>query len=433
MQIVLTDVLAVIVVLGTLVLVHEWGHYAVAKLCGVRVEVFSLGFGKRLWGFKRGDTDYRLSALPFGGYVRMSGENPMEEHTGAPWEFMSHPRWQRFLIAIAGPFMNVLLCVVVLTGVNMVHYEDPVFLSQPTVIGWVEPGSIAAKAGLQAGDRVVQIEDANDPTWETTYEKFTIGAGTLTHLKAQRDGKIVPIQVQLNNTDHLGVLPDQPYVVTRIEPGLPAAKAGLQLGDEVLSVDGATVRSTPALSNYLQTVKDRPVDIKLKRNGKVLDFTVTPQLTDVGGDKRYRVGIVSDPVRIEQLSFPAAFVQSLSDTKKNSLLILDLLRRLAHSGKAIKQMSSIIGIGQVSGEAAREGLLPFLYILAVISLNLGIFNLLPIPILDGGLILLLIIEGLLRREIKREVKELVYQAAFVFLIIFAAIVIFNDISKLHLG
>jgi len=433
MQIVLTDVLAVIVVLGTLVLVHEWGHYAVAKLCGVRVEVFSLGFGKRLWGFKRGDTDYRLSALPFGGYVRMSGENPMEEHTGAPWEFMSHPRWQRFLIAIAGPFMNVLLCVVVLTGVNMVHYEDPVFLSQPTVIGWVEPGSIAAKAGLQAGDRVVQIEDANDPTWETTYEKFTIGAGTLTHLKVQRDGKIVPIQVQLNNTDHLGVLPDQPYVVTRIEPGLPAAKAGLQLGDEVLSVDGATVRSTPALSNYLQTVKDRPVDIKLKRNGKVLDFTVTPQLTDVGGDKRYRVGIVSDPVRIEQLSFPAAFVQSLSDTKKNSLLILDLLRRLAHSGKAIKQMSSIIGIGQVSGEAAREGLLPFLYILAVISLNLGIFNLLPIPILDGGLILLLIIEGLLRREIKREVKELVYQAAFVFLIIFAAIVIFNDISKLHLG
>src|SRR5947209_4239465 len=159
MQIFITDVVGLLIVLGTLVLVHEWGHYAAAKLFGVRVEVFSLGFGKRLWGFKRGDTDYRVSALPLGGYVRMSGENPMEEHTGAPYEFMSHPRWQRFFIALAGPFMNALLCVVVLTGVNMFHYEDPVFLKQPTVLGWVEPDSPAAKAGLQSGDRVIQIED----------------------------------------------------------------------------------------------------------------------------------------------------------------------------------------------------------------------------------------------------------------------------------
>ena len=429
----LTDFLAVLVVLGTLVFVHEWGHFAVAKLCKVRVEVFSLGFGKRLWGFKRGDTDYRISALPFGGYVRMAGENPMEEHSGAPWEFMSHPRWQRFLIAIAGPFMNVLLCVAILTAVNMVHFEDPVFLKEPTVIGWVEPGSIAAKSGLQAGDRVIQIEDASNPTWETTFDKFAIGSGAPTHLRIQRGDQVVSTQVQLNSTDHLGVLPDQPYIVTRIEPGLPAAKAGIQLGDEVLSVDGTTVRSTPALSNYLQTTKDKPVGVKIRRSGVVMDFSVAPQLTDIGGEKRYRVGVVSDPVRIEKLPFAAAFTQSLADTKRDSLLIVDLLRRLVHSSKAIKQMSSIIGIGQVSGEAAREGLLPFLSILAVISLNLGIFNLLPIPILDGGLILMLCIEGVLRRDIKREVKELVYQAAFVLLILFTVVVMFNDISRLHQG
>src|SRR5499425_1036316 len=149
---------AVGLVLGVLVFVHEFGHYAAAKLFGVRVEVFSLGFGKRLWGFRRGDTDYRVSALPLGGYVKMSGENPMESRTGDAGEFTSHPRWQRFLIAIAGPAMNELLAIVTLTGVFMFHYERPAYLDQPAVIGWIAPDSPAQKAGLQPGDRIVRIQ-----------------------------------------------------------------------------------------------------------------------------------------------------------------------------------------------------------------------------------------------------------------------------------
>src|SRR5215831_520412 len=146
-------------VLGVLVFVHEFGHYAMAKLFGVRVEVFSLGFGKRLWGFRRGDTDYRVSLLPLGGYVKMTGENPMEEHSGDPGDFTSHPRWQRFLIAIAGPAMNIVLAIVVLTGVFMVHDEAPAFAGQPAQIAVVEPGSPADKAGIKAGDKIVQLQD----------------------------------------------------------------------------------------------------------------------------------------------------------------------------------------------------------------------------------------------------------------------------------
>src|SRR3954467_13128115 len=157
---------AFIVVLGLLVLIHEFGHFAAAKLFGVRVETFSIGFGKRLLGFRRGDTDYRLSVLPLGGYVKMSGENPLEPSTGDPAEFQSHPRWQRFVIALAGPFMNIAFAFALLTGIFMVHYEHPAYLAKPAVLGGVFPGSPAEQAGLKQGDRIVRIEDQNDPTWE---------------------------------------------------------------------------------------------------------------------------------------------------------------------------------------------------------------------------------------------------------------------------
>ncbi len=170
----LWNILWFVVFLGILILVHEFGHYAAAKLCGVRVEVFSLGFGKRLLGFRKGDTDYRISALPLGGYVKMAGENPLESHTGAPDEFTSHPRWQRFVIALAGPAMNILLAVGVLTGVNMVHYEHAKFLDEPAVVGEVEPNSPADKAGIRPGDRIVRIDGWQNPTWEDVGLKSAI-------------------------------------------------------------------------------------------------------------------------------------------------------------------------------------------------------------------------------------------------------------------
>ena len=164
----LTSIVAVVAVLGFMILIHEFGHYAVAKWLGVRVEVFSIGFGKRLIGFRKGETDYRIAAIPLGGYVKMSGENPMDERTEDPREFLNHSRWHRFLIAVAGPVMNILLAVFLLTTVYMVHYEYPVYLDKPAVVQGVRKDSPAARAGIQAGDRIIKIEgvDNSDPTWE---------------------------------------------------------------------------------------------------------------------------------------------------------------------------------------------------------------------------------------------------------------------------
>src|SRR6202163_3072785 len=162
----LRDIIAGALVLGILVLVHEWGHFVVAKLCGVRVDVFSIGFGTRLWGYKRGDTDYRVSALPLGGYVKMADDNPLEDRKGDPDEFLSKPRWQRVLIALAGPAMNIILSIVLIAGVYMHGSKEPAYVDQPVVLAGVLPDSAAQKAGLAAGDRIVKINGANNPTWD---------------------------------------------------------------------------------------------------------------------------------------------------------------------------------------------------------------------------------------------------------------------------
>jgi len=436
MNIVLTDLFGVVIVLGTLVFVHELGHYLAAKFFKVRVEVFSLGFGKRLVGFRRGETDYRVSALPLGGYVKMSGENPMEEHTGDPGEFMSHPRWQRFIIALAGPLMNGILCVAVLTGVNMVHFEDYPFMRQPAVIGYVEQNSAAAKAGLQPGDRIVNVGSAQDPTWEQALGQIVLASGQPVHMKVQRGGEDVNVELPPTTPgapggEKLGFLPDQPYLITRLEPGFPAEKAGIKIGDEILAVDNIPVRSTPALSEYLQNHGGNAVTLKVSRDGAIKQFQVTPKLTkDDNGKSRYAVGLLSEGVKIEQLPLGEAFTQAMAESKSDSYLIIELLQRLVRHKASIKSLSSIVGISQIAGQATREGVIPVLQVMAALSLNLGILNLLPIPILDGGLILLLLIEGIMRRDIKREVKEMVYQAAFVLIVIFTVVVIYNDIAKI---
>jgi regulator of sigma E protease len=423
------------VVLGIMILVHEFGHYAAAKWFGVRVDVFSLGFGKRLTGFRRGGTDYRISALPLGGYVKMAGESPMESRTGAPDEFMSHPRWQRFVIAVAGPGMNIILAVVVLTGVFMVHYEHPVYLDQPAVVGWVMENSPSAKAGVEPGDRIVRIDGQQNPTWEDVLLKVAVTAKGPVDVAIQRGNEVLEKQLQperdgSDQYDTVGWLPEEPITVTHLEPDMPAAKAGLKLGDEVVAVNGTPMRSLLSVIHYLRQNGDKPVDVSLLRNGQKLEIKVTPVQTEDNGQKNYRLGFQSRPMQIDKLPFVQALSRSLAENKRYSLLIVDLVRKLVQHKASIKQMEGPIGIARLSGEAAREpGWTPLLGLMAMISLNLGILNLLPIPILDGGIILLLIIEGVLRRDISIRIKERIYQTAFVFLILFAAVVIYNDLLK----
>ncbi len=432
----LTSVVSVIVVLGILIFIHELGHYLAAKFFKVRVEVFSLGFGKRLFGFRRGETDYRVALIPLGGYVKMAGENPMEPRSGDPGEFMSHPRWQRFIIALAGPAANILLAVGVLTGVYMVHYEHPVYLDKPAVIGWVLNDSPAAKAGIQAGDRIVRINSIQDPTWEDVATRILLSPGQPVDLAIQRGNQVLNTKItpEKSGPEEFGTnpgwTPDQPNTITALEPEMPAAKAGLKVGDEIVAVNGRALRSMPAIIHFLQENGEKPVEITVVRDGHEIKAAMTPVAGDLDGERRYRIGIRSDPQHIDRLPFLQALDKSIEQNKRYSVLIVELMGKLVQRKVSMKQIDGPIGIARASGEAARmEGWTPLLQLLAAISLNLGIFNLMPFPILDGGVIMLLLIESVRRRDISLRVKERIYQVAFVLLILFAALVIYNDIGK----
>jgi len=429
---------AVAVVLGFMILIHEFGHYAVAKLLGVRVEVFSIGFGKRLLGFRKGDTDYRISAIPLGGYVKMSGENPMDERTGDPAEFMSHSRWHRFLIAIAGPSMNILLAIFLLTAVYMVHYEYAVFLDKPAVIQGVKHDSPAAKAGLQPGDRIVKVDGIDNPTWEQLQPRVLLSPNQPLNITIQRGDQIfqktlVPKAVTSSEVGSAGWFPEDPVIVGDLEPDTPAARAGLKEDDRIVALDGKPLVSIEAMIDHLQQTKDTPVDLTVVRGSQTLNFHLTPALgkTEDPKEQRYRLGFVAkSETKVTKLPFPEALRLSLRENKKYSLLILELAKKIVQRKVSLRAVSGPIGIAQDAGWAAQQkGWIPLLQLTAGISLNLGIFNLLPIPILDGGVILFLFIEGLMRRDVSLRIKERVYQAAFVFLVLFAVMVIYNDLMK----
>jgi regulator of sigma E protease len=434
----LTSVVAVVGVLGFMILIHEFGHYAVAKLLGVRVEQFAIGFGKRLIGFRRGETDYRINAIPLGGYVKMSGENPMDQRTDDPREFMNHSRWHRFLIAIAGPAMNILLAIFLLTTVYMVHYEYPVYLDKPAVLDGVKPGSAAAQAGLQAGDRIVKVDNIENPTWEQLEPRVWLSPNQPLTVTVQRGNQVfektlVPKPVTTSEVGSAGWFPEDSVVVGRVEPQLPAAKAGIKEEDRIVALNGQPVHSLESVIDSLQQTKEKPVDLTVLRGGQTLHFTMSPVLskTEDPKENRYRLGFSNKgEVKVTTLPFSKALKLSLERNRQYSLMIMELAKKLVQRKISLRAVSGPIGIAQEAGYAAQQkGWTPLMELTAGISLNLGIFNLLPIPILDGGVILFLAIEGLMRRDISMNIKERVYQAAFVFLVLFAVMVIYNDLMK----
>src|SRR6185369_14420532 len=435
-NLVFISLVSVAVILGFMILIHEFGHYAVAKLLGVRVEQFAIGFGKRLVGFRKGETDYRINAIPLGGYVKMSGENPMDRHTDDPREFLNHSRWHRFLIAIAGPAMNILLAIVLLTGVYMVHYEHPGYLDQPAIVGYVDPSSPAGKAGIQPGDHLTQIDGVRNPSWEQVEMKQLVSANQPLPFEAERNGQtfrgsVVPASDSADEPPSAGWLPKVPVIIGDVEAGMPAAKAGLVEGDKIVAIDGQPVTSIQSMIDSLQRTKEKPLQLAIDRSGKEMTFNVTPVLADTPGtQKHYRLGFKNSyQISVSRLSLPEALDRSIATNRKLSTLILELVGRLVQRKASLKTVSGPIGIAQQAGIAAQQGWMPFLELTAAVSLNLGIFNLLPIPIMDGGVILLLFIESLMRRDISMPIKERIYQAAFVFLVLFAAVVIYNDIVK----
>ena len=447
MQQFLISAAAFIVLVGLIVILHELGHFVMAKLFGVRVEAFSFGFGPRLFGFKYGDTDYKVCLLPLGGFVKMTGENLTEESADEiasdPGAFTAKPRWQRMLIGLAGPVVNFLLALVLMFFYYAFFNEAPSVTVKNTVVEWVTPGSAAAEAGIQTGDIVRGFGDINNPTWEPQiYEQIKLNPGQYVPVVVDRGGQTltlslhVPSAAKAEDFDigDTGMQPQYlpgPIQVAQVQPGTPAEQAGLRGGDQIEAVDGHAFHSTNTLLAYMQWEQGKPMTLTLLRNGATVQITATPAKTDT----RFMLGFAPQPVlmRDQPLPFVAAWKKSGAFLRNNSMIVAEVLDRLFTHRLSVSQLMGPVGIAQAAGEAAQtKDWMSKFGLASMISLQLGILNLMPFPILDGGMILLLMIESLLRHDISLVIKERIYTAAFVVLMAFFAFVLFNDVSRLGL-
>jgi len=431
---VLTGVVAVVIGLGVMVLVHEWGHFVVARLFGVRVEVFSIGFGPRIAGVRRGPTDYRLSALPLGGYVRMAGDNPAEERKGDPDEFLSKPRWQRVLIALAGPTTNFLMAVI-LTAALFVHGSgQPTYVDDPVVIAGVLKDSPAQQAGIQGGDRVVSFAGSKNPTWNRVALEMAFSSpGHMESGVVERNGQQIPISTR-NTQQPFEVLgyPAEPAVVGRVNPNMPAAKAGLMADDIIVAVDGQPLKSPYELSQIIQQKAGQPMEMDISRGGQPMKIEIRPTWADPGdGTARWQIGITYRFSTTQRsYSIPTALVKATQFHFILATKLVYMVRDLFTGRVSVKQLQGPLGIMQESGRAAQRGFGDVISLMALVSLNLAILNLLPIPILDGGHILMLAIEGLMRRDLSLKLKERVVTVGMVFLLLVFLTVMYNDILRL---
>jgi regulator of sigma E protease len=443
---ILSNTLALIVVLSVLVVVHEFGHFAVAKWFRFPVEVFSVGFGKRLFGKKWRGTDYRVSAIPLGGYVRVVGLGP-DESTLAEGSSREAPpvgkRWQRALILLAGPGMNLLLAVLLHAAVFAVGVKVPAYELQPPVIRVVEERSPGAAAGFQPGDRIVSINGTETPRWRDVLFIFGMSAREKLDVEVDRGGNgvflaVVPRPNTKYELGYVGLLPDFGTNVrariAAVVAGSPAEKAGLKPGDVVFSVAGREIRGAPdqIFANFVNAVTSAapgPFPVEYLRHGAKLTASISPR-HESDGSWKVGVQVVGDlPEVVERFPVRQALVEGWRRVRTDFRMTIAIIGRLFRGTASMKSMSGPLDIAKFSGEAARTGAVPLVALMAAISLQLGIFNLLPIPVLDGGHLFLLGLEGVARRDFSLRVKERILQVGFVMILALLAVVLYNDLAK----
>jgi regulator of sigma E protease len=422
-----TNFIAFIIVLGFLIYAHEAGHFFVAKFFKVRVLVFSFGFGKRLFGFRRGPTDYRVSLIPLGGYVRMAGDTPEENQPANPDEFLSKPKWQRFLILLAGPFMNLLIAVAFVAGLLMMGTEE---LKTGTTISAVTPDKPAARAGLQRGDRILAINGEKVDDFDDVRMIISMHAGTRLRFDYERNGvrQTTSLIPERENTDlgpigKAGIAPYEPTVVGRVLPNTPAARAGLRSGDRILTAGGKPASEYIQFSDILLASKDAPLALEVQRGAERIRTTL-PAGPLVSGEGFRGFG---QPVVVREYAFGPAIVESVRQNWKMVRMTFITIGRLVRGEGSMKELSGPLSIARISGAVLRQGIVPVIGLMAMISLQLGVMNLLPIPVLDGGHIMVLLVEGVIRRELSLRVKERIQQVGFAVLAALMIVVLYNDV------
>lgn len=446
-------ILAVIFVLGIAINIHEFGHFIVAKLFGMRVEAYSFfGLGPRIWGFKVGHTDYRISAIPLGAYVKLYGDEataPLEggdsgaEIIPAEELYELRPRWQKFLVMVGGPIMNIVLALGI-PFVGALIYGVP---SMPApIVGITDNGGAAQVSGIKAGDRIIALNGVENPTWEAVRDESLISPGRPIQMTVDRGGTKIPVTVTPaeevidgNKIGNLGMRPDmgvEPVVAGTVVPDSPAAQAGLQVGDKVIAFNGQTVRNSQELTLQIRENKDAPGKLTVERNGERLELTTQAQANDKGV---YMIGAGFGAATVTT-RVPVGISGAAAFAYDANMRILRLTGRVfgqMFSGERSVRDAGLAGpvgivqmIANVVREAGFAGLFP---ILMVISLNLGIFNLLPIPLLDGGQIMVLGIEKVMSwfgRTLSMAVREKIQFAGLGIILLLMVFTLFLDISRL---
>ncbi len=431
----MTTILSFIFVLGVLVFVHELGHFLAAKRVGVRVLKFQLGFNPTILSFRRGDTEYSIGALPLGGYVKMAGESPEEGRAGSPDEFLSKSKWERFQVLIMGPVMNLLLALGLTAVVLHQGAQVPVYEDQPAIVGEVSPDSPAARAGIRKGDHLVSVAGSRVESWEQFLFAVASRPNRESAIGLIRDGSEITLQVtpevQKDQSKYeigvIGVLPDvHPHVPSLVQ-GDPAERAGVKVGDVIVAVDGKPITFSSQLRDAIAKKPNQEIKLSVLRDGSPM--TIPVQTQNHGANGWIGIGIQDAFKTIK----PGALEAARMSVKKNiewSGLILKTLWGLLTLETSPRQLMGPVAIAQLSGESAQIGWIALFSLMASISLNLGLLNLLPIPVLDGGHIAIMALEGVARRDFSIRVKEKMLLAGFVVLMMLMVTVIYNDLTRI---
>ncbi len=441
-------ILAVIFVLGIAINIHEFGHFIVAKMFGMRVEAYSFfGLGPRIWGYKVGHTDYRISAIPLGAYVKLYGDEATAALEGGESDgervpdselYELRPRWQKFLVMIGGPFMNIMLALAIPFGAALINGVPA--MPSPVVAN-VKAGGAAEAAGVKVGDRIIAFEGVENPTWDRIRNDSIVLAEKQVPIIVERDGKRIDLNITPTKTEiqgnTIGSLDFEPteMVVLTPQPDSPAALAGIQKGDKAISINGTTVSSTDSFRELVQANKDAPIKLAVVRNNEVKELTVQAK---IGEDGR---AIIGTAISNQSLDKEKATIGQAAAFAVNSNL--EIIRM---TGKVFGQMfagerspkdaglAGPIGIVQLIAQIVREaGFAGLVSILALISLNLGVFNLLPIPLLDGGQIMVLGIEKFLSffgKTLSMAIKEKIQLVGLAVILLLMVTTIFFDVSRL---